>query len=519
MSWQRVIDANARVIEQSSGPGFVVIVSGTQEDRAFWKERATNLAADLFREDGRVRVASITEDIPRGNFLGTLDAWLQVRDDADLARSGLMTMVFGEGRRLSPFTQALGNRKPAFPTPAVSRSADVYLNAAELAMRHTASWTDAMNRGGFRGLLIKWGDEALVPEHEWPSFDFHRVDAIRFVSIVEPTETTAREKEWLVIDPATNEVLSELPRQDQESLLARIAEARAAGLQVGVNLGSLGASYDFLNVAGEVLRSALPENTRLDWDPFVWMALLCRTEEEWVQQSNLTGAAGDALRGIIARVPDFPVLLRGIRERLEKQTKRPFRVVACDFGEALWIDFGLHAAAWRALMMLVGDHGEASIARSLFMISELPDGRRNTIVQSEISPDANVTNSVVIGSTIGAGSTIRDAVIVGSTLGSADIRAGGAILFTEASCVHVRAGRAIVFGWRGQSLDVAEGDRVAMVQSESGPVEVRSNESLAQYDEAAFSQKVFGNRISFAEATALARRFGPAYSAQQLRRR
>ncbi len=242
--WLAAIAANARVIAESEGPRLVSIVCGSERDRQFWETRARRFAADLFCDDGNVRILTLVEGVPRGNFLGTMAAWLENRSATDRTQPGLMVMVYGEGRRLSPFTQALGNRKPALPTLAASKHAGMYVNAAELAMRHTALPFDAIRHGDFRGLLIKWGDEAIIPEMLWPPMALSDVDAIRFVSGMEPTDVTASEKEWLVFDPSSGEVLAELPRQSLHTLKPRVDAARASGLEVGVNLGSLAASYD-----------------------------------------------------------------------------------------------------------------------------------------------------------------------------------------------------------------------------------------------------------------------------------
>jgi hypothetical protein len=305
-------------------------------------------------------------------------------------------------------------------------------------------------------------------------------------------------------------VVAELPRQDPKTLLERIAAARQQGFDVGVNLGSLGASYDLLQTSHRVLRDLLPSAHRLDWDPFVWMALLCRTDAEWERQTDLSGASGQALQRLLAELPDFYQRIRGVREAHESIVGRPLRVVAYDFGHPLWVDFGLHVPARRALLALVGEPDEAAVARRLFGVSH-PDSEGNTILRSTVAADARITNSVIIDSAIGAGSVVNRAVIVGSQVERLELPHGGAVLFSHAAAVHGGGSNAIVFGWRGETLQIAEGDRVALVASPNGSVEMRSNESLAQYAGPTFDLPVLGNPVSFAQAAALAAEHGATY--------
>ncbi len=74
-------------------------------------------------------------------------------------------MVFGKGKRFSPFTQAMGNRKAAFPTPLRAKHADTWLRTGDLATLYSNSWLDQLRKRRLpTESLIKWGDEARYPQ-------------------------------------------------------------------------------------------------------------------------------------------------------------------------------------------------------------------------------------------------------------------------------------------------------------------------------------------------------------------
>ena len=108
----------------------VNVVSGSQVDQQYWHDQLHNTRKDVFRAYGETMVISSLEASRKGNFLGSMNAWLAIQK----AMQGsthlsvmLINIVFGEGKRLSPFTQALTNRKPAFPTPMCVSNGQVHL--------------------------------------------------------------------------------------------------------------------------------------------------------------------------------------------------------------------------------------------------------------------------------------------------------------------------------------------------------------------------------------------------------
>ena len=200
--WSDNIQDNVALVQQDAGPALAIVVSGSEPDQAFWGDHLNQTARDVFRSDGSTVIASVFERSLKGNFLGTFNAWLEAQPT--IAANGqmlpdvaLMSMVFGKGKRLSPFTQALGNRKPAFPTPRRAREAGVYLRTVDLANLYANTWVRHLADSGFRGLIVKWGDEAVIPGKKWVAsdWDLRNVDAVRFLWQTKATQDLVREKE------------------------------------------------------------------------------------------------------------------------------------------------------------------------------------------------------------------------------------------------------------------------------------------------------------------------------------
>src|ERR1700722_17957314 len=165
--WTTKIAENLALVREQAGPEYVVMVTGNENDARYWRAHTTQGRGNLFRADERVHVTSVAEGSPRGNFLGTLKAWADARSAPDSPAAipdlSFMSMVFGKGKRLSPFCQALGNRKAAFPTPMKAEKTPQYLCTGDLSCLYSNIWVQHLRRGGFRGVLVKWGDEAILP--------------------------------------------------------------------------------------------------------------------------------------------------------------------------------------------------------------------------------------------------------------------------------------------------------------------------------------------------------------------
>ena len=180
--WLKNINANLDIVEKNTGTSLVVVVSKSEADMRYWKNHFWEFRQDVFRRDGKTHIVSVAEGTTKGNFLGMLNAWAHTKREAqengfDIPDVGLMSMVFGMGTRLSPFTQSMGNRKPAFVTPMMAKTADRYFTAADISNLYTNTWIQHFRESGFRGLILKWGDEALIPGNIWKSEDVNYCDA------------------------------------------------------------------------------------------------------------------------------------------------------------------------------------------------------------------------------------------------------------------------------------------------------------------------------------------------------
>ena len=203
-------------------------------------------------------------------------------------------MVFGKGKRLSPFTQALGNCKAALPTPARSAASGEYLRGGDLSSLFAGTWLDTIGRAGFQGLIVKWGDEVLIPGFAGTSRATRSRRSTRSASSGGPSRMRPwrREKEWIVVDEATDLMVTEYSRQDLDAIRRR-RSALGGSLAMGVNLGSFAISYELLDAALDVFGSDVQNDGRAaDWDPYGWLALCCRTEADWRAEIAQEAQAG-----------------------------------------------------------------------------------------------------------------------------------------------------------------------------------------------------------------------------------
>jgi len=303
----------------------------------------------VFRADGTTTIMTVNEFSKKGNFLGILNAWKTVKQAIAagtilaLPQVFLITMVFGQGKRLSPFTQALGKRKSAFPTLyRVGPHPFDYLNLAEACSFYSNAMVDYLCGTGFHGVLVRWGDEILIPESPWPRASFRDVDVVRFVGQPKLDPQTAREKEWLAVSKTTGHVEAHFPRQDLERVRSRIAGMEQTHY-LGVNLGSLALSYDFLESAMTVFGDDVESPERwLDADPYLWVGLLAREANQWLAQEQYEAQSGLlGLRSLYARYPDFMQRMAELRRSSESRSGRRLAIAALDFGNPLWVDMGL----------------------------------------------------------------------------------------------------------------------------------------------------------------------------------
>jgi hypothetical protein len=518
-AWLDTIRESHALVRENRVGGLAVVVSGSEGDQRFWRNHIGAVAPDVFRADGSTHVISVREKTPKGNLLGTLNAWREVQHEVRsgavaLPDVGLLSMVFGKGKRLSPFTQALGNCKAALPTPARSASSNDYLRGGDLSSLYAVTWLDTVVRAGFRGMIVKWGDEALIPGTRWnlPSGAFKDVDAIRFVWRTEPDEVLAREKEWIVVDDATGLMVTEYSRQELDAIRRR-RTALGGSLTMGVNLGSFAISYDLLEAALDVFGSDVQnEHRAADWDPYGWLALCCQTEADWRREIAEEARAGrTALAKLLERFPDFYEKMHAVRARLEARRRRPLRVGVLDFGACFWVDMGLHATLRSALDRLTQASPAGQVAREIFGIAQGPDGQGNILINSHIAAGADVRDSVIVDSTIqDASSVVRRGVVVGGRHGTIEMPEGGAALFCALDALTCEGPSSIALRSVGGSIRLPSGGRHTTLYLPDGPVQMLGSESITNYDGPDYTAPVLGNPLSFGAASDAMDAVGPA---------
>lgn len=496
------IRANREIVARSDGPRSVIVVSGSEQDRFYWKRRFEATARDVFRDDGDVTVHSIAEGSRKGNFLGTLNGW---RAASKPSGAVLMAMVFGQGKRLSPFTQTLGNRKPALPTPFFGERSQAWLCTADISNLYSNLWLAHLNASGFSDpVVVKWGDEAIIPGTAWTSDPnrFRDVDAIRFVWQTRPTEVLAREKDWILIDRTTGLMKQELTRQSLDRLQRRLG-SEPDRYAFGVNLGSLAISRPLLDSLCRAFEDDLGDATKwVDWDPWAWVALCCRTEEDWFEEIRNESELGrTTLDALVQRHPDFYLRMARARAETEQLRGRPLRIGVLDFGEPLWIDLGLHVTMRKIFSDLASDSERGMRLRTLFDLPGNLDASGGIVLRSEIAPGADIRGSVILGSNIrDPASVLRGAVVVGTRAGRISMRAGGACLFSAAEIIEFHGPSAISLRASAPTLELDEGDRLTTIPIAGGLEPIRSNESVTDYEGLNYTNPILGNRLSFEQA-------------------
>ncbi len=501
-AWLDQIDHNLSLSAHGAGPDLFAVVSGSPADAQFWGGHFDHHAADLFPGSLPAPVRSLVEAVPKGSLLGTLAAWQALRDDVAEGGLALISLLFGAGKRLSPFTQALGNRKAALRVPRRGAATGEYLTVADLVVMFSTSLVDFLGRAGFAGALVRWGDEVQLPGLPFPDPAALPVplDGVRLAWFTDPTPQLAREKDWLVVEPGTGLLAATLPRQPRESLLGRLHALGLGDHRLAVNLGSLGVSRRLLDAAADVFAAdvADPER-RVDWDPYFWVAFQ-NDAAGWQAARHAEAELGrDGIEKLEAGFPEFAARAREVRERLGEPA-----VYVIDYGEPFWFDCGLQPTLRRAFLSLTHGTAEGAATRALLGVPQEADADGNRLAGAEIAAGAAVRNSVVIDSRVGPGSHLDGAVVAASTVDAAQVPEAGAVLFCDVGGRFDVGAQAVAYGVTGADLSVeARGRATTLAQAPGAPL-LRGSEDLAELSGEDFTRPVLGNPMSFAEAARLA---------------
>lgn len=504
--WTANIHRNLELARNNAGPTLVNVVSGNQNDAEFWSQQLDLTCRDVFRADGHTQVISTLESVRKGNFLGTFNAWKSVKEQLTLEEIpdiALMGMVFGQGRRFSPFTQAEGNRKSAFWTPMKARNSGVYMSTGDISNLSTNIWVQTLREGGFHGLIVKWGDELIIPGVEWQNRDYRDIDAFRCVGKIEITESLAREKDWVVVDTNTGLMQFQLMRQDINSLKRRLSELGSASYELRVNLGSLALTYEFLDAGLKVFGSDILDPQKwADWDPYAWIALCCKNKTQWDAEADYEQRIGKTgIRDLESRCPDFYSKILEWRTALESKTGRPLAIGTLEFGDSFWIDLGLHLSLRQSFELLNTDSERGRTTRSLFEIPENRDKNGNIILRSTVPDSADIRDSVIIDSIVhDKHSVIHEGQVIGGKYGKLLMPDGGTALFSVADHLEFTGHHGIAYKAMGQRIVLPEGGRYSTLLSSAGPIGMVSNESITDYSGDNYSNPILGNPISFEEA-------------------
>jgi hypothetical protein len=331
-----------------------------------------------------------------------------------------------------------------------------YLTTADIASFTSGLWLNHLEANGFRGIIVKWGDEAILPGTVW-SVDtdrYHDVDGVRFVWQTEPTDDLAREKEWVEFETQSRRMTFQYTRQELGSLRHRLAE-RGRERSIGVNLGSLGISYRLMEAAEAVFQADIADEQKwVDWDPYTWIALACRDESEWAAEAAREERLGrTGMRDLGHRMPDFLQKIQQVKETFRLRHGRLPVIGVLDFGEPFWMDWGLHLSLRRSLEALTADSEWGVTLRELFGLPQGRDDRGNILVRSNLSPRADVRHSLLVDTVItGDDTLIHGGLVVAGRHRSLQMPEGGCALFCAADEMTFKGPHAIAFKATGKGL-------------------------------------------------------------------
>ncbi|PRP93179.1 hypothetical protein ENSA5_44460 [Enhygromyxa salina] len=492
------------LVEESRGPTQVLaIVNGGDGPQLC--ARLRDLASAIFRAEGDTQIYAHEEPRRRGQLLGLLDALRGQREQhggLDQGRVALGIMLPGKGTRSSPLTQRLHGIKPLFPMPVRAQGGlgPVWLDGATASLW---SWTliaATLERQGFRGVAWKWGDEVQIAGRRLSAIDYDLsdVDAVRFGARMELSEDIARNKELLLVDPETGELVVQLRRRERGELLERIrGYASGPRLDRLVHIGSPAFSHLFLRHAAQVFADC---EGWLDVDGYLFEALT-HDADAWAAEL----ARDPGLAAVLEQCPDFYARVRELRRRIEAERGHPLRIAVLDFGsDPYWGDVGQLAKAREVWAALAGEGEAAAFARVLAGLDAVETDRHGNYLlgQSRVPDDGSVRGCVVIESIVDRGRA-EGAVLLRSSLGLAGLERGSVAIDCHVDAL--RLGRdSLAFGSIGEYLRVPDEQVHTSIVADPLAEDVRVESWFAAMGEspgegANYEQPRYGNPCSFAD--------------------
>ncbi|MEM7146906.1 MAG: hypothetical protein AAF591_17380 [Verrucomicrobiota bacterium] len=504
--WQSIIHQNHATVAKNAGPDFAIVVSGNQNDADFWLDRFQKHAPTIFNQSRDTPILASLEANPMGNFLGTLQSWRDWKNTspADSHHGvAIMMMVVGSGSRLSPFTQKLNGRKAAFPTPMISNHTGDFINVGELAAGTMNAVIDYLRTRNFEGILIKWGDEMILPgtDLDLGTDDLSQTDFIRFSQGTEPTPELAAHKEWIVADNDSNE-LEMISRQAHEKLLTRLEPFQDQDVSVRVNLGSLALSFDAIDGLLETFADVLeaPQG-KINWDPYFWIALHCEDEAAWQREAQTESELGlTGIADLEKAFPDFFARMQKFKANLkEKKNLSDLSIKVFDFGDVYWADYGLQSRMREHLSDLIVDSPRGAATRALYGLDADRDQNGNLILDSDLPEGLTPTNSVIIGAKItNPDSTLNNAIVVGGEYGTLSIPNGGIAVHSHVDNLSLEDHTAMSFGSQADDLHVPAAGRHTTVQLPgTDPEHFIATESIFDENPDFYDVPILTNPLSF----------------------
>lgn len=502
---RRNIDFGERLFEENRGPQVMGTVAGTEAARRFWARELEHAKEGL----GLRRAVSQHEDLPVNQAFGILLMWKRLRPLLEPEERALFAFVFGEGSRAAPLGEAECGQKPALSS--FVRRGGRWLSTVELALRTFAPVEDHLFRSGFRGVVVKWGDEVQIPTRDLSAEDplLEGADVVRFVSMQRMSEDAARNKDWVGVD-AGGEITAFIPRRPLEEM-APLAERgllqiRDGALWGGINLGSIALSKALLDALLETFSSEVEDPSadrklRPDLDPQLFTALTLSVRDPRPEAWRAAVADSPALARLDANMPEVFERLVACVERFRARHGRPPRLVAMDFGAQYWADVGQHAQMRDVFMALRERSPVGAIARALAGLPDAFDERGNLISEDSRLGAVDARDSVFLGVELEEGQ-VRDGVLVGSRCRRVDVQGGFDVRsVTDALRIDPQGGAYRVVS--RASVHVPPRERATTLFLPEGPTLMRVSEDTELRDRPnAYDVPIAGNPMSFAEARA-----------------
>lgn len=497
--------ANARAARSAHDAIYrTMIVTGDASSLDYWTHAFE--ADGEHKRNGRATV--VAEQGRKGNFLGALQAYERAASQ-EFSPLGVtafdqLVMLVGSGTRLSPITQSLGNMKAALVLPSNDGDRST-LTVGEAAIRSSAPWVQALRDSGFDGLVMRWGDEIIIPSSVLSAdpAKFEGADVVRFGYTARPNEVLATQKEWLLCDE-DGAVYAELPRQPLRRLLDRVSNFRSAKT-LHVNLGSFAASHDFMSSLVDAFRDLLSHDSiAANWDPYLWIALHSSNQDEWEEACRAgKSQVPREFAALVSAIPDFWQRSQRAKRRLRELTGREFTAKVMDFGDPYWFDAGNHLSLRSGISAIFEPTLDGDTVRELLGLpSGLATGE-NFICNSDLAEESNFRNSVVIGSVVGVDASFAErSVIINSRLGYLRADPGAIVIECKCESLLVDGPEGFAFRLEGRA-HVAGNEVTARVSLPKAGVRLSYFDISKIVDDDSFENRRWANPISFREAAAL----------------